>query len=105
MNEQSKPVTRAEHFERLNDRQKYPIRFDEEWEIREDEYLFFLGCLPPLKYHIPGTRGSFAMREFYSGSITNAYYKTADNRYFCRWIDYRQPPQPPTGEANEAPAA
>ncbi len=102
MKDQDKPATRDEHFDRLNDRQKYPIELNKDWEIGEEEYWYFLECLPPLSCRIPGTRGSFAMREFYSGSITNAYYKTADNRYFCRWIDYRQPAQPPTGATSEA---
>ena len=87
------PVTREEHFARINDHNKN-AEIGRQWEITEDEYYYFLCALPPMRYKIPGTRESFAMSEFLTGSITSAYFQTEDGRYFHRTVNYRQPAKP-----------
>lgn len=84
------PATRQQHFKNLNT----PAEIGTQWQIHEEEYDDALDSLPPLRYRVPGTRGGFALREFWKDSITHAFFKTADGRFFCRWIDYSQPPAP-----------
>ena len=53
------------------------------WEIEEEEYNYFLECLPPMGWSSYG----FAMSEFTSGNITSGFFNTA-GRWFTMSIDW-----------------
>ncbi len=51
------------------------------FEIREEEYWYFLEVLPPLAM----TPAGFAMSEFTTGNLTNAFLHINDS-YYCATI-------------------
>lgn len=51
------------------------------FEIREEEYWYFLEVLPPLAMTLAG----FAMSEFTTGNLTNAFFKI-NGGYYCMTI-------------------
>lgn len=54
------------------------------FEISEEEYWYFLECLPPMDYGA----GGFSMCEFATGDLTNAFFDFGE-RYFCLTIQRR----------------
>lgn len=85
-------ASRETHFILLNDRPPSDVpHFGEArgkwyegkwWEIRQEEYQYFLEILPPL--HMQD--GFFALCEFTTGNVTSAFFKIKD-RYFCGYVD------------------
>lgn len=89
------PVTREEHFERLNawkETEEWKnSRFDFEtlvgqrWEITRELYDYFLEILPPVRWRSVGTgEESFFMSEALSGDIRSKYSRE-NGRYFHEW--------------------
>ena len=62
------------------------VRAGQWFETNAEVYDYFLGCLPPMDFAGCG----FTMCEFYSGTLTNAFFKY-DGRYFCMMINRVEP--------------
>jgi hypothetical protein len=54
------------------------------FECQEDEYFYFLECMPPMDFSF----GGFSMCEFSTGNLTNAFVKRAGRNY-CLTIQRR----------------
>ena len=79
------PVSRDEHFARINTYPSRPV-VGERWEIGEEEYFYFLEVLPPMRWRkIPGG-SSFCMSEFQVGNITSQYSEEY-GRYFHEFVE------------------
>lgn len=52
------------------------------FEIGEAEYLYFLGCMPPMDSGFHG----FSMREFATGYLTDAFFER-DGRFWYLTIE------------------
>lgn len=80
MPEQTKPLTLAEHFRKIN---TYPLPpLGVEWEIDAETFYYFLEVLPPLAMR----NGAFLMSEMQYGTVTGKYRQDGE-RYFASFVD------------------
>jgi hypothetical protein len=100
------PVTRDQHFQRLNayrrsreyvayarrvgidepaDADSFPSLLGVRWQIDERIYNEFLEILPPMNWR----GGSFMISEFCFGTITTKYTQEGE-RYYCEFVDTRK---------------
>jgi hypothetical protein len=65
---------------------EHGLRAGHWFETTEDDYLYFLNCMPPLCM----TRDFFVMCECVADNLYNAFFKI-DDRFFCLMISWQGP--------------
>lgn len=91
------PVTREEHFEKLNEMfkteewkdRKYDFNslVGKRWEITEELFWYFLEVLPPVNWKSDSKGESFYMSEALTGNIRSKYIREG-SRYFHEYQRY-----------------
>lgn len=80
-------ASREKTFELINRGYSPDVMSAGQWfEIEEEEYWYFLECLPPMDY---GPWG-FSMCEFSTGYLTNAFADIR-GRFYCITIERKSP--------------